>query len=148
MWGPANALSPKYTGDVSRLWRIDPKPPVLWVRGDSDQIVSDTSLFDLGTLGALGAVPGYPGTDVYPSQPMVGQTRAVLEKYKAAGGEYSELVLETSGIHLLSNNRKRSTRRFTRCFSAAKPYIGLRSPPAEKCVKLGSGSGFVEVAGE
>lgn len=97
VWGPANALSPKYTGDVSRLWRIDPKPPVLWVRGDSDQIVSDTSLFDLGTLGALGAVPGYPGTDVYPSQPMVGQTRAVLEKYKAAGGEYRELVLENVG---------------------------------------------------
>jgi pimeloyl-ACP methyl ester carboxylesterase len=97
VWGPANALSPKYTGDVSRLWRIDPKPPILWVRGDSDQIVSDTSLFDLGTLGALGAIPDYPGTDVYPSQPMVSQTRAVLEKYKAAGGDYTELVLENVG---------------------------------------------------
>lgn len=97
VWGPANALSPKYAGDVSRLWRIGPKPPILWVRGDSDQIVGDQSLFDMGTLGALGAVPGYPGTDVYPSQPMVSQTRAVLEKYKAAGGDYTELVLENVG---------------------------------------------------
>lgn len=94
VWGPANALSPKYVGDFSRFYRINPKPPILWVRGDSDQIVSDQSLFDLGTLGALGAIPGYPGTDVYPSQPMVSQTRAALEKYQAAGGQYTELVFE------------------------------------------------------
>ncbi len=94
VWGPANALSPKYAGDVSRLYSIEPKPRILWIRGDSDQIVSDQSLFDLGTLGALGAIPGWPGAEVYPSQPMVSQTRAVLEKYRAAGGSYSELVLE------------------------------------------------------
>ncbi|MEP7290710.1 MAG: alpha/beta fold hydrolase [Chloroflexota bacterium] len=97
VWGPANALSPKYAGDVSRLYRIEPKPPILWIRGDSDQIVSDQSLFDLGTLGALGAVPGWPGAEVYPSQPMVSQIRAVLDKYQAAGGVYSELVLTDVG---------------------------------------------------
>ena len=93
-WGPINAISPKYVGDVTRLYRSDPKPPVLWVRGSHDQIVSDTSLFDFGTLGALGAVPGWPGAEVYPSQPMVGQTRAVLEQYAAAGGAYREVVIE------------------------------------------------------
>ena len=97
VWGPANALSPKYTGDVSRLFRIEPKPPILWVRGDADQIISDQSLFDLGTLGALGAIPGYPGTEVYPSQPMVGQIRAVLDGYQAAGGQYEEVVLKDVG---------------------------------------------------
>ncbi len=87
--GPANALSPKYRGDVSKLYHIHPKPPVLWVRGADDQIISDTSLFDVGTLGAMGVIPGYPGPEVYPSQPMVSQTRAVLEQYAAHGGTFT-----------------------------------------------------------
>ena len=97
VYGPANALSPKYTGDVSRIWKINPKPRILWVRGDGDQIVADQSLFDFGTLGMLGAVPGWPGADVYPPQPMVSQTRAVLEHYKANGGQYTEEVLANVG---------------------------------------------------
>jgi pimeloyl-ACP methyl ester carboxylesterase len=97
VWGPANALSPKYAGDVSRLYSINPKPPILWVRGSHDQIISDQSLFDLGTLGALGAVPGWPGAEIYPSQPMISQTRAVLDQYKAAGGYYEEIIIEDTG---------------------------------------------------
>ncbi len=97
VWGQANALSPKYAGDVSALFRITPKPPVLWVRGSDDQIVGDQSLFDMGTLGALGAIPGWPGADVFPSQPMVSQTRAVLDQYKAAGGTYEEVVMQDTG---------------------------------------------------
>jgi pimeloyl-ACP methyl ester carboxylesterase len=96
-FGPANALSPIYAGDVSRLYHIDPKPPVLWIRGADDQIVGDQSLFDMGTLGALGAIPGWPGADVYPSQPMVGQTRYVLEQYQANGGQFQEVVFENCG---------------------------------------------------
>lgn len=93
-FGPANALSPIYAGDVSRIWRADPRPPILWVRGEHDQIVSDTSLFDMATYGILGVIPGYPGQEVFPQQPMVGQTRAVLEQYAAHGGRYTELVLD------------------------------------------------------
>ena len=97
-WGPINAASPKYVGDsVQRLLAAQPKPPILWVRGSDDQIVSDNSLFDLGTLGKLGLVPGWPGEAVYPSQPMVGQTRAVLQKYAAAGGAYWEKVIAETG---------------------------------------------------
>lgn len=89
--GPANALSPKYLGDtVQRILASSLKPPILWVRGSHDQIISDTSLFDMGTLGAAGLVPGWPGLEVYPSQPMVGQTRAVLEQY----GKFREEVIE------------------------------------------------------
>ena len=73
------------------------KPPITWVRGDADAIVSDTSLFDLAYLGSLGLVPGWPGADACPPQPMVGQTRAVLERYAAAGGEYRELVYPECG---------------------------------------------------
>lgn len=98
VWGPANALSPKYLGDsVERLIHAAPKPPVLWVRGSDDQIVGDMSLFNMGTLGKLGIVPGYPGDDVHPPQPMVGQTRYVLEQYAANGGSYEEVVIADTG---------------------------------------------------
>lgn len=93
-FGPNNALAPNYADDVSKLYAIDPKPPVLWIRGADDQIVSDASFFELGTLGSVGAVPGWPGADVFPPQPMVGQTRAVLDTYTENGGEYQEVVFE------------------------------------------------------
>ncbi len=96
--GPANALSPKYLGDsVARLLNCAPKPPILWVRGSHDQIVGDMSLFCMGTLGKLGAVPGWPGDEVYPPQPMVSQTRAVLEKYAANGGAFEEIMMDDTG---------------------------------------------------
>lgn len=96
--GPINALSPKYVGDsVQKFIAAEPKPRVLWVRGDSDQIVADMSLFEFGTLGKLGAVPGWPGDDVYPPQPMVSQVRAVLEQYAANGGTFTEMVLAECG---------------------------------------------------
>ena len=76
---------------------IAPQPPILWVRGDSDQIVSDTSLFDFGFLGQIGAVPGWPGADIFPPQPMLAQTRAVLDRYTANGGRYEEEVIENAG---------------------------------------------------
>lgn len=94
--GVNNAMAPAYC-DLAAFASIQPRPPVLWVRGADDQIVSDTSLFDLGYLGQLGAVPGWPGAEVYPPQPMIAQTRAVFEAYRAKGGAYSELVLAGCG---------------------------------------------------
>jgi pimeloyl-ACP methyl ester carboxylesterase len=76
---------------------VAPKPPILWVRGDSDLIVSDQSMLDFGTLGSLGYVPGWPGAQVAPPQPMVSQMRAVLERYQSAGGTYAEVVIEDAG---------------------------------------------------
>lgn len=87
--GVLNALGPTRFR-LDDLHEIDPKPPVLWIRGADDVIVSDASLFDLAHLGALGVVPGSPGTT---AQPMVGQTRAVLERY----GPYREAVLDDCG---------------------------------------------------
>lgn len=93
VWGPVNCWSLKYLrDDVPDLLAADPKPPVLWIRGDSDLVVGDNSMFDLATLGKLGYVPGWPGAEVVPPQPMLGQTRDVLEKYAAAGGSYREVV--------------------------------------------------------
>jgi pimeloyl-ACP methyl ester carboxylesterase len=96
--GPINASSPKYVGNtITKFVQALPKPSILWVRGADDQIVSDTSFFDLGTLGRLGYVPGWPGGDVYPPQPMISQTRAVLDQYAAQGGRYSEVVIPNTG---------------------------------------------------
>ena len=94
--GVNNALSPKYMNQAD-FASIASHIPVLWVRGADDQIVSDTSLFDLGLLGQLGVVPGWPGVEIYPPQPMVTQVRAVLDNYKANGGHYQEEVLPNCG---------------------------------------------------
>ena len=82
--GVLNTMAPTVF-DVSGIVDLPVKPPVLWVRGDADQIVSDTSVFDLAYLGSLGAVPGWPGEDVCPPQPMVTQTRAVLDRFAGEG---------------------------------------------------------------
>ncbi len=98
MHGPANAIAPKYVGNtIERLLVLPDKPRILWVRGVDDQIVSDMSLFDFGTLGKLGAVPGWPGDDVFPPQPMVAQTRHVLNLYATEGGEFEEVAFEEVG---------------------------------------------------
>lgn len=91
--GVLNAMSPRWLDLAAALVAVPaPKPPVTWVRGEADAIVSDASLFDLANLGKLGAVPGWPGEDACPPQPMVSQTRAVLDRYAAAGGDYREVA--------------------------------------------------------
>ncbi|MEH1013926.1 alpha/beta fold hydrolase [Micromonospora sp. CPCC 206060] len=95
--GVLNALSPAHFRIADDLVAVAAKPPVVWVRGDADAIVSDSALLDLAYLGSLGMVPGWPGAEAYPPQPMVGQTRAVLDRYAAAGGRYREVVLAGCG---------------------------------------------------
>jgi pimeloyl-ACP methyl ester carboxylesterase len=95
--GVLNTMAPNHFNIAEDLVAASEKPPVIWVRGDKDAIVSDTSLFDLAYLGQLGVVPGWPGLEACPPQPMVGQTRAVLERYAAAGGSYREVVYANCG---------------------------------------------------
>ena len=83
--------------NTSGIVDLERKPPVLWIRGTQDAIVSDASFFDLNYLGQLGIIPGWPGEEVAPAQPMISQTRAVLEAYAAAGGAFREVVLEDCG---------------------------------------------------
>lgn len=94
--GINNSMAPNWC-NLSAFAEIDPKPPLLWVRGADDQVVSDTSFFDLGFLGQIGAVPGWPGEVVFPPQPMVSQTRYVLDQYRDNGGFYKEAVIEDAG---------------------------------------------------
>jgi hypothetical protein len=55
----------------------------------------DTSAF--ATLGRLEVVPGWPGMEVFPPQPQIAQTRAMLGRYQAGGGSVREAVLEGCG---------------------------------------------------
>lgn len=95
--GVLNCLAPTHfrLDDLhTALAGLPAKPPVTWVRGEDDVIVSDTSLFDLAHLGAIGAVPGWDGT---PAQPMVAQTRHVLALYARVGATVREVTVPGAG---------------------------------------------------
>ena len=96
-WGVLNGMAPNNQRAASRLYAIDPKPPLLWLRGDSDQVIADMSMFDLATFGKLGVVPGWPGDEVCPPQPMIAQIKHVLAAYAAAGGRDDEVLIEDCG---------------------------------------------------
>lgn len=94
--GVLNTMAPTHLR-LDGLPDLAVKPPILWIRGADDVIVSDTSLHDFAYLGSIGAVPGWPGPEQCPPQPMVGQTRAVLDAYAKAGGSYREFVVDDAG---------------------------------------------------
>jgi pimeloyl-ACP methyl ester carboxylesterase len=99
--GVLNTMVPQHF-DVSGIVDLAVKPPILWIHGEKDAIVSDASFFDLNVLGQAGVIPGWPGADVAPPQPMKVQTRAVLDRYRANGGSYREVALPDAGhaVHL------------------------------------------------
>jgi pimeloyl-ACP methyl ester carboxylesterase len=91
--GPINALSPLYMTDPLGFTRVRPKPPILWLRGAKDAIVSDTSLFDVNFLGQVGAIPGWRARRARLPSPW-SQTARALQAYREAGGEAVEVVLD------------------------------------------------------
>ncbi len=94
--GVANAFSRKYF-DASGIVDVKPKPSILWIRGADDLIVSNNAMWDIAALGAMDFVPGWPGAQECPPQPMIDQTRAVLEKYQANDGTFQEIVITDAG---------------------------------------------------
>jgi len=94
--GVLNSMAPVHL-DLSGIVDVHPKPPVLWVRGAEDRVVSDASMLDLAVLGRMGELPGWPGEEEMPPQPMVAQTRRVLDRYQEAGGDYAEVVVDGAG---------------------------------------------------
>ena len=79
--GIVNAMSRRFF-DASDIVGIDSKPPVLWVRGVEDAIVRDEDESE--------------EEEVAP-QPMIGQTREVLDRYRARGGYVAECAIEDAG---------------------------------------------------
>ena len=94
--GVLNTMAPGHF-NVAGITELANKPPLLWVRGDADAIVSDASYFDINYLGQVGVIPGWPGEETAPAQQMVAQTRAVFDRYAANGGSYLEEVFAGAG---------------------------------------------------
>lgn len=97
-WGPMNAMSPKYAGNLTeRILAAEPKLKVLWIYGQDDVAVSNHAASDPGNWGPTGLLPGYPGPEFYPPQPMMDQIRALLDDYATHGGSYQEHTVAGSG---------------------------------------------------
>lgn len=94
--GVLNTMAPTHF-NTSGIVDLAVKPPLLWIHGTDDAIVSDASFFDFNHLGALGAIPGWPGEQIAPAQQMVSQSRDVFEAYAAAGGSFTEVELADCG---------------------------------------------------
>jgi pimeloyl-ACP methyl ester carboxylesterase len=93
--GQINAASPLSKRDIlQRLKSIPEKPPILWLRGAKDKIVSDESMFDPFVLGKMGLIPNYPGEEEGIPQPMVSQTRYALQEMEV---NFEEVVFEDCG---------------------------------------------------
>lgn len=90
--GIVNAMSRRYF-DASGIVNIQPKPPLLWIRGTEDLIVCDQGQ------------PANPDSEAAdrgerasaPPQPMIRQTRCVLEDYRREGGSVIEYPIEDAG---------------------------------------------------
>lgn len=123
--GVLNTMVPKHF-NVSGIVDLDPKPPILWIHGTADAIVSDTSFYDYNYLGALGIIPGWPGADAAPPQEMVSQTRDVLAAYTERGGEVTEIALEGVGH---SAHLERPTE-FRHALLTVIGYVGQPQEPA------------------
>lgn len=104
-FGPINAVSAKYL-QLDQLPEVNPKPSILWIRGDQDCIISNSSMSDLAVLGQQNLVPDWPGNETFPPQPMLDQTRQVLESYQKNGGCYQEMVIPNTGHSPFLENPK------------------------------------------
>lgn len=90
--GIVNAMSRRYF-DASGIVKIQPKPPVLWIRGTEDLIVCDqcqSTNTDPEAADREGQAPA-------PLQPMIRQTRCALEAYRNEGGTVIEHPIENAG---------------------------------------------------
>jgi pimeloyl-ACP methyl ester carboxylesterase len=96
VYGPNNALSPRYL-NLAPLGEMRDGPPVLWVRGGDDVMVSDTAQLDPAVLGRYAMIRGWPGRRIFPAQPMLAQIRTLLDRYASNGGAYREVVLRNCG---------------------------------------------------
>jgi len=123
--GVLNSVAPKYF-NVSGITDLEPKPPILWIHGTLDAIVSDTSFYDYNHLGALGIVPDWPGAEVAPAQEMVSQMRDVLGTYAERGGVVTEIALDGVG-HTAHLERPAE---FRHALLVAIGYVGIGTDPA------------------
>ena len=126
-------MAPQYF-NVSGIVDLDPKPPIAWIHGALDPIVSDTSFYDYNHLGQLGIIPDWPGADVAPPQEMVSQTRDVLDAYAAAGGEVTEVAARGHRALRAPRGAGRSSATLFCRSSATWARRQILSPPTETII--------------
>ena len=90
--GIVNAMSRRYF-DASGIVNIQPKPPLLWVRGTEDLIVCEQG--QSTNTDPEGADGGKQASTAF--QPMIKQTRSVLKDYRYKGGSVIEHPIEDAG---------------------------------------------------
>ncbi len=132
LYGSNNVLSPKNC-NLSSLSELRDGLPILWIRGTNDMTVGDTAFADPANLGKLGLLPGWPGEEIYPPQPMIAQTRAVLDRYAENGGSYQEVVFENCG-HAPVWEKQDEVAQHLRAFVSASP-IAVGARPASPDVQ-------------
>ncbi len=97
-YGAINAISPLYNQQVlPRVFAADPKPPLLWIYGSDDAIISDGSYTDPGFQGKRAQRPGWPGEEIFPPQPLLTEVNHALDEYERTGGKVTRLVLDGVG---------------------------------------------------
>ena len=85
--------------DLSGFPGVAPQPPVLWVApaqpADGRRLLA-LRLFR-GAQGESGAVPGWPQGGSLPAAAHGQPDGTVLDRYRANGGAYTEVVMEECG---------------------------------------------------
>ncbi|NCP83408.1 MAG: alpha/beta hydrolase [Bacteroidetes bacterium] len=98
-YGALNALSSIYQKRLLQKLNENPQKKVqlVWVHGKQDALVSNESYADVGYLGKIGIIPNWPGSEMYPAQPMIDQIRNLFELKQNQGFKVQEFVLENCG---------------------------------------------------
>lgn len=99
-YGPANAVSAKYNQSlVPSLLQLSlrERPPLLWIHGTADKLVSNQPASDAGMQGKLGLIPDWPGEDIYPPQPMFDQLNYFYSKYSLNHHHCRKIILPDIG---------------------------------------------------
>lgn len=94
--GWLNSVSPKYF-NTTAIVDLAIKPPILWIHGLKDRIISNSAQTDPAVLGSIGRLPEYPGEEVYPPQPQVDQIQVILNEYSSKGGRVATHFFEECG---------------------------------------------------
>ena len=123
--GVLNTMAPKYF-NVSGIVDLAAKPPILWIHGTLDAIVSDTSFYDFNYLGQLGIVPGWPGDEVAPPRRWCRRCAMCSTRTPPRGGEVTEVASRASATLRTSSAPPSSA---TRC-SMVIGYVGHPHDPA------------------
>lgn len=108
--GALNAMSPKYLKLEDAL-NIAVKPPIPWIHGSKDIIISDTSLLNSAVLGLMEYIPGYPARKI-PATTYVSQIKSFLDEYVVEMEPHEKLVVEGAGHTSFIERPEESLKKF------------------------------------